>query len=140
MSFRGKTVVITGASSGIGAAACVEFAKRGANLALVARRKEKLEGLEKTLAKFGVSTLVCECDVSDKAQVKKMSSQVIEKFGGINVLVNNAGFAIYGAISELTVEEIESQMETNYFGMVYCTKSFLPKMLEQKSGHIVNVA
>lgn len=140
MSFKGKTVVITGASSGIGAASCIEFAKRGANLALVARRKEKLEELEKTLAEFGISTLVCECDVSDKSQVKKMGSQVMEKFGRIDVLVNNAGFAIYGAVSDLTIEEIESQMQTNYFGMVYCTKIFLPKMLEQKSGHVVNVA
>lgn len=140
MSFRGKTVVITGASSGIGAASCIEFAKGGANLALVARRKEKLEELEKTLAEFGISTLVCECDVSDKTQVEKMSVQVMEKFGRVDVLVNNAGFAIYGAVSDLTIEEIESQMQTNYFGMVYCTKRFLPKMLEQKSGHIVNVA
>ena len=140
MSFRGKTVVITGASSGIGAASCIEFAKRGANLALVARRKEKLEELEKTLAEFGIRTLVCECDVSDKTQVEKMSSLVMEQFGGIDVLVNNAGFAIYGTVSALTIEEIESQMETNYFGMVYCTKNFLPKMLGQKSGHIVNVA
>ena len=140
MSFRGKTVVITGASSGIGAASCIEFAKRGASLALVARRKEKLEELEKTLSKFSIDTLVCECDVSDKEQVQKMSSRVIEKFGKVNVLVNNAGFAIYGTVSDLSIEEIESQMKTNYFGMIYCTKNFLPKMLEQKSGHIVNIA
>lgn len=140
MSFRGKTVVITGASSGIGAASCIEFAKKGASLALVARRKEKLEELEKTLAKFGIDTLACECDVSYKEQVQKMSSQVMEKFGKVDVLVNNAGFAIYGAVSDLSIEEIESQMNTNYFGMIYCTKNFLPKMLEQKSGHIVNIA
>jgi short-subunit dehydrogenase len=140
VSFKGKTVVITGASSGIGAASCIEFAKRGASLVLVARRKEKLEELEKTLAEFGINTLVCECDVSDKVQVEKMGFQVMEKFGRVDVLVNNAGFAIYGAVSDLTVEEIESQMQTNYFGMIYCTKRFLPKMLEQKSGHIVNVA
>jgi short-subunit dehydrogenase len=132
--------VITGASSGIGAASCIEFAKKGASLALVARRKEKLEELEKTLAKFDIATLVCECDVSDKEQVQKMSSHVIEKFDKVDVLVNNAGFAIYGAVSDLSIEEIESQMNTNYFGMIYCIKNFLPKMLKQKSGHIVNVA
>ena len=140
MSFRGKTVVITGASSGIGAASCIEFAKKGASLALVARRKEKLGELEKTLAKFDITTLVCECDVSDKEQVQKMSSHVIEKFDKVDVLVNNAGFAIYGAVSDMSIEEIESQMNTNYFGMIYCIKNFLPKMLKQKSGHIVNVA
>jgi len=65
---------------------------------------------------------------------------VLEKFDRIDILVNNAGFAIYGKVSDLDIAEIESQMATNYFGMVYCIKNFLPKMLEQNSGHIVNVA
>jgi len=64
----------------------------------------------------------------------------LEKFGRIDILVNNAGFAIYGTVSDLGIEEIESQMATNYFGMVYCIKNFLPIMLEQNFGHIVNVA
>lgn len=136
----GKTVVITGASSGIGAASAVEFARRGANIALVARTRENLEKTESSLAKFDIKTLVCECDVSQKAQVEEMGGMVLDKFGTIDVLVNNAGFAIYGKVSELTIEQIESQMATNYFGMIYCTKRFLPKMLEKNSGHIVNVA
>lgn len=140
MSLRQKVVVVTGASSGIGAAACIEFAKKGANLVLIARRKNKLEEIQKTIGKYDVKTLVCQCDVSQKHQVQKMSKEVLDTFGRLDVLVNNAGFAIYGTVSELTIEEIESQMATNYFGMVYCTKHFLPKMLEQNSGHIVNVA
>jgi short-subunit dehydrogenase len=140
MSFKQKVVVITGASSGIGAASCIEFAKKGASLVLVARRKNKLEEMQKTLGKFDVKTLVCECDVSQKSQAQKMSKEVLDVFGRVDVLVNNAGFAIYGTVSELTIEDIESQMATNYFGMVYCTKYLLPKMLEQNSGHIVNVA
>jgi hypothetical protein len=140
MSFKNKVVVVTGASSGIGAASCIEFAKKGSNLALVSRRKTKLEELQKTLNKYNIKTLICSCDVSQKSQVQKMSKEVLDTFGRIDVLVNNAGFAIYGTVSELTIEEIEAQMATNYFGMVYCTKYFLPKMLEQNSGHIVNVA
>jgi hypothetical protein len=69
-----------------------------------------------------------------------MCKIVLEKFDRIDILVNNAGFAIYGKVSDLDIDEIESQMATNYFGMVYCIKNFLPKMLEQNSGHIVNVA
>ena len=69
-----------------------------------------------------------------------MSKIVLEKFNSIDILINNAGFAIYGSVYDLSVNDIESQMETNYFGMVYCTKNFLPLMLEKKSGHIVNVA
>jgi short-subunit dehydrogenase len=69
-----------------------------------------------------------------------MSKLVLEKFPTIDILINNAGFAIYGSVNNLTIEEIESQMATNYFGMIYCIKHFLPSMLERKSGHIINVA
>lgn len=140
MDFKNKTILITGASSGIGKQTAIEFAKLGANIILVARRKEKLDELANELKKFSVVILVCQCDVSNKEQVKEMSKTVLEKFNSIDVLVNNAGFAIYGSVKELSIDEIESQMETNYFGMVYCIKNFLPSMLEKKSGHIVNVA
>lgn len=140
MNFKNKVVVITGASSGIGEASAIQFAKKGANIVLVARRKEKLLVVQKNISKFNVKTLVCTCDVSQKSQVKQMAQDVLEKFGRIDVLVNNAGFVIYGKVNDLTIEEIESQMETNYFGMVYCIKNFLPIMLEQNFGHIVNVA
>jgi len=140
VNFKDKVVVITGASSGIGESSAIQFAKKGAKIVLVARTKEKLQEAEKKLSSFKIETLICQCDISEKLQVKKMTEEVLEKFGRIDVLVNNAGFAIYGSVSELTVEEIESQMKTNYFGMVYCVKNFLPRMLEQKSGHIVNVA
>ncbi|RMW38723.1 MAG: SDR family oxidoreductase [Nitrosopumilus sp.] len=140
MDFKNKTVLITGASSGIGKQTAIEFAKLGANLILVARRKEKLDELANELEKFNVTTFVCQCDVSEKSQVEEMSKAVLEKFDSIDVLVNNAGFAIYGSVKDLSVDEIESQMETNYFGMMYCIKNFLPSMLEKKSGHIVNVA
>jgi len=140
MELKNKVVVITGASSGIGAASAEKFAEKGANIVLVGRRNEKLLETEKKLSKFKTSTLVCKCDVSEKSQVKEMSEQVLNKFAKIDVLVNNAGFAIYGKVSELSIEEIEAQMATNYLGMVYCVKNFLPKMLEQNSGHIVNIA
>ena len=140
MNFENKVIVITGASSGIGEAAAEKFAKKGANLVLVARRKEKLEQVEKKLSKYSIKTMIQVCDVSDKEQVKQMSKKVIETFSKIDILVNNAGFVIYGKIKELSIEDIESQMKTNYFGTIYCTKSFLPYLLKQNSGHIVNVA
>ena len=140
MDFKNKVVLITGASSGIGKETAIEFAKLGATIVLVARRKDKLKQTTNELKKFDVTTLLCQCDVSKKDQVEKMANVVIEKFGTLDILVNNAGFAIYGSVSDLSVDEIESQMETNYFGMVYCVKNFLPTMLNKKSGHIVNVA
>ena len=140
MDFKNQVILITGASSGIGKETAIEFAKLGANIVLVARKKDKLEQTANELKKFNTSILVCQCDVSKRDQVKEMSKTVLEKFGSVDILVNNAGFAIYGSVSDLTIDEIESQMKTNYFGMVYCTKNFLPSMLEKKSGHIVNVA
>ncbi|AFS83757.1 SDR family NAD(P)-dependent oxidoreductase [Candidatus Nitrosopumilus sediminis] len=140
MDFKNKIVLITGASSGIGRESAIEFAKLGANVVLVSRRKDKLEQVANELKKFNVTTMICQCDVSDKNQVKEMSKMVLEKFNSVDILVNNAGFAIYGSVSELSIDEIESQMKTNYFGMIYCIKNFLPSMLVKKSGHIVNVA
>jgi uncharacterized protein len=140
MDFKNKVVLITGASSGIGKEAAIQFAQKGANIILIARRKQKLEQLADYLRKFNTSIMFYECDVSDKFQVGKISKLVLEKFKSIDILVNNAGFAIYGSFSDLTTEEIESQMTTNYFGMVYCIKNFLPSMIVKKSGHIVNVA
>ena len=140
MNFKDKVIVITGASSGIGEASAEEFAKRGANIVLVARRKDKLEKVEKSLTKYPVKILSLICDVSEKEQVKKMVEKVLETFPQVDVLINNAGFVIYGKVEELSIEDVESQMQTNYFGTIYCTKLFLPHFLKQNSGHIVNVA
>lgn len=140
MDYSGKVIVITGASSGIGKESAIRFSKLGGSVVLVSRNKEKLEEVAKELSRYKSDVLVCACDVSQKEQVAQMSRQVMDKFGSVNVLVNNAGFGIYGNFVDLKVEDIESQMETNYLGMIYCTKEFLPKMLEQKSGHVVNVA
>ena len=140
MDFKNKVVLITGASSGIGSASAKKFAKEGANLILVARNKNKLNQVAANLKQFNVSILVCECDVSNKSDVEQMARTILEKYDSVDILVNNAGFAIYGSVSKLSIEEIESQMATNYFGMIYCIKNFLPKMIKKGSGHIVNVA
>ena len=138
MEFKNKVIVITGASSGIGEGSAIQFAKKGANIVLISRRKEKLLEVEKKISKFNVKTLTCVCDVSQKSQVQQMAKKVLEKFGRIDILVNNAGFAIHGHVSDLSIEEIEAQMATNYFGMIYCIKNFLPKMIEQNSGRPSN--
>lgn len=137
---RDRVVVITGASGGIGEASALEFAKRGARLALVSRGRERLARVEKKLSGLGADALAVQCDVSKRSDVERMSGLVLERFGRVDVLVNNAGFAVYGPVKDLAIRDIESQMATNYFGMIYCTKSFLPVLLEQDSGHIVNVA
>jgi len=141
VKFKGRTVLITGASSGIGREAALQFAQQGANLILVARRGRLLEEIASDLTdRTGAACTTYQCDVSDRERATQMTRTALADAGRIDVLVNNAGFAISGAVSKLTIDEMESQMRTNYFGMLYCTKGLLPHMLERGSGHIVNVA
>lgn len=147
MKFSGKTVVITGASSGIGRQAAIDFAKEGADSVVVVSRSEpKLSQLAgEIMMMVAASERRCDaipyaCDVSDKAQVLKMGRDVLDRLGRVDILVNNAGFAIYKSVKEQSIEEIEAVTDTNYLGMVYCTKVFLDSMLARRSGHIVNVA
>ena len=140
MDYSGKVVVITGASSGIGEQSAEEFVKLHANVILVSRNEAQLQKVATKLSKYQTEIFVYACDVSNKDQVDKMGKIIIEKFGTIDVLVNNAGFGIYNTVEKTQIDDMESQMSTNFLGMMYCTKAFLPKMLKQRSGHIVNVA
>jgi uncharacterized protein len=140
--FKGKVVLITGASSGIGRQTAIDFAENDAQtIILISRSKPKLEELEKILkTKFTSEIVVYPCDISKKAQVVEMGKEVLEKFGHVDILVNNAGFGLYSKIQHQSIEEIESIIFTNYLGMIYCTKLFLNSMISERSGHIVNVA
>lgn len=140
MNYSGKVVIITGASSGIGEQSAKEFAKLGARIVLVSRNRERLEEVATRLSKYESQILVCPCDVSKKDQVEQLSKVVLEKFDSVDILVNNAGFGLYNTVNNISIEEMEAQMLTNFFGIMYCTKIFLQKMLKQGSGHIVNVA
>ncbi len=143
MKFSGKTVVITGASSGIGRQAAMDFARQGArSIVLVSRSEPKLSQLAGEIAHASPSctAIPYACDVSDKSQVLKMGRDILDRLGSVDVLVNNAGFGIFKNVRDMSVEEIESITATNYHGMIYCTKAFLDSMLARNSGHIVNVA
>src|SRR5580765_5877028 len=135
-----KVIVITGASSGIGKQVAIDFAKkRVKGVAIVARNGDRLNELALEI-QDKCKCLVCPCDVSDKSAVVSMASNVLEKFGNIDVLVNNAGYGILGKVELQSIEEMEAVTATNYLGTIYCTKAFLSSMLARKNGHIVNVA
>lgn len=140
--FEGKIVLVTGASSGIGRQVSLDFSGNGAqSIILVARSRSKLEDLEKTISrKFNIKTIIYPCDVSKKSEVEQMGREILDKCGQVDVLVNNAGFGLYGKVQHQSIEQIESVTFTNYLGVVYCTKVFLDSMIARKSGHIVNLA
>ena len=140
--FKGKIVLITGASSGIGKQAAIDFADNGANtIVLVSRSKTKLEELKEMLYQNSRSeSLVYSCDVSSKAEVITMGKELLGRLGHVDILVNNAGIGLYDKVQDQSIEEMESITFTNYLGMVYCTKVFLESMVYKRTGHIVNVA
>lgn len=136
MNLRGKSVVITGASSGIGKAAALEMARRGARVVLAARRAEPLEAVAAACRGLGVEAIAVVTDVTRPEDCRRL----VEVAGTVDVLVNNAGFAIFDSIAEAKDDDLRSMMETNYFGALHCTRAVLPQMLERRSGTIVNVA
>jgi len=135
-SLKGKTAVVTGASSGMGRAAAIELARRGANVVLAARRAEKLEAVVRECAALGVRATAVVADVTSRDDCRRL----IESAGDVDVLVNNAGFAAFDAIENAKPDDLEAMMETNYFGTVWCTQAVLPRMLTRRAGTIVNVS
>jgi len=135
-SLRGKTAVVTGASSGIGHAVAVELARRGAALVIAARRGELLENVAAECRALGVECTPVVTDVTSREDCEKL----IAAASRIDILVNNAGFAVFDAIACARADDLQSMMQTNYFGAVWCTQAVLPQMLERGAGTIVNVS
>lgn len=136
MDLTGKNVLITGASSGIGRATALEMARRGAHVALAARRGELLEEVAAECRAFGVRAVAVVTDVTKPEDCARLAEAV----GVVDVLINNAGFAILDSVADAKTNDFRAMMDTNYFGTVNCTKAVLPSMLQRRSGTIVNVS
>lgn len=132
-----KVALVTGASSGIGRDMAKELAKKGYNLILVSRDKEKLEEVKKNL---NVETTIIPLDLSSHENCKNLHKQVKEKFGNIDVLINNAGFGEFGYLTETNLEKEISLIDTNITAVHILTKLFLKDMEEINKGYILNVA
>ena len=140
MEFKQKNVIITGASVGIGHTLALELAKQGANLVLAARTNSALEETMKQCAAAGARVIAVPTDVGDQNACKKLIDSAVEAYGGIDVLVNNAGISMWARFDELKDLTIfEQLMRVNYFGAVYCTYYALP-YLKKSSGLIVAVS
>ena len=136
---KNKVVIITGASSGIGKALAFEFAKRNADIVLAARNIDKLSKIEEVLKSFGTNVISVQTDVSVESDCKNLVNKTIEKFGKVNVLINNAGISMRALFDDVDMSVLHKLMDTNFWGTVYCTKYALPYLLEVK-GSVVGVS
>ena len=125
---KGDVVLITGASSGIGAALALEWARRGARVALAARRIEKLEGLAREIEGQGGEALGLACDVTKDGDPARAVAEVVARWGRLDVVVANAGFGVAGRLEKLSVEDYRRQFETNFFGLLATAKAALPEL------------
>lgn len=132
-----KTILITGASRGFGKLWAEAFLKRGDRVAATARNIETLNELTE---KYGDAILPIELDVNNREACFVAVKKVKEKFGKIDVVINNAGYGLFGAIEETSEQEARNQMETNFFGLLWVTQAVLPIMRAQKNGHIIQVS
>ncbi|GAB3793187.1 SDR family oxidoreductase [Virgibacillus kimchii] len=137
----GKTAIITGASSGIGAAISKHLAAEGVNVVLAARRKEKLDALRDEIHRNGKGrALTVVTDISVQSEVEKLAQTSKEAFGQVDILVNNAGLVLSSKITDGEMEEWEQMVDVNIKGVLYGTHAVLPDMIKRSSGHIVNTA
>lgn len=139
VDLEGRVVFITGGSRGLGFAMAEEFARKGARLVICARNPEPLERARRELEQKGIEVLAQPCDVADQEQVHKLISEATRRFGGIDVLVNNAGIIAVGPLEVQRREDFEEAMNVMFWGAVNPTLAVLPQMLERGSGSIVNI-
>lgn len=136
--WREKVVIVTGASSGVGRSCVEEMTARGAKVVLAARRQERMEEICRALPY--AQTLIVRTDVSHKDQVDDMVRQAVERFGRVDVLVNNAAVGMGGNVITSPLDKYEELMRINVFGALYCMRAVYPHMQRQGGGTIINVS
>jgi len=143
LEIEGSSVLITGASSGIGRTTALAFARRGATVVLAARRKQALDEAAREIARScpeSPAPIVAVCDVTDPEAVRNAVRVCVERTEELDVLVNNAGYSVYGQVEATPLDEMRGMMEVNFFGAVNFILEAIPVMRRQGGGWIVNVA
>lgn len=138
--FKERVVLITGASSGIGLAAAKAYAQAGAHVVLAARRLSRLEEAAREVESLGVRALSVRCDVTRGEDVEHLMREVRSTFGGLDVLVNNAGQGLYGPLESISEEQLRQVFELNVFALWRVTRAALPLLRGRKGAQVVNVS
>ncbi len=137
--FKDKVVIVTGASSGIGRATALEFARLGSKVVLAARSEEKLAAVAQEITSMGAEALSCVTDVAIEDDCQRMVEKTIERFGTIHILINNAGISMRALFDDVNISVLKRIMDVNFWGTVYCTKYALPHIIGNR-GSIVGVS
>jgi NAD(P)-dependent dehydrogenase (short-subunit alcohol dehydrogenase family) len=140
VSFRDKTVLITGGTRGLGLVLARGFLKEGARVVICGREESTLERARTELERLGGEVLAVPCDVTDAVQVEALVSSVHERFGAVDVLVNNAGVIQTGPLESMTMEDFEDAIATHLWAPLYTTLAVLPEMKRRGEGRIVNIS
>jgi short-subunit dehydrogenase len=135
-----RVIAITGASAGIGRATALRLARDGASIAICARRKDRLDAVALEIAKAGGTALPIVADVTSESDMRAFVATTVERFGRLDVMMCNAGFGIYGAIDDITPDQMKKLMDINYFGTYYAARAALPVFRRQQAGHVIVVS
>src|SRR5947209_8074756 len=139
MEIAGRVAVVTGASSGIGATVATDLARRGATVTAVARRKDKLDEVVEQCRQYAAASMAVPADVSSRAECERVVREVDDRFGRIDIIVNNAGISIHRNAARTTADDVERLMAVNFFAPMYLTTAALPGMLDRHQGAVVNI-
>jgi NADP-dependent 3-hydroxy acid dehydrogenase YdfG len=139
-NIKGKVVIITGASSGLGEETARHLSEQGAKVALGARRKDRIESLAGEIKENGGDAIAVSTDVTQQDQVKKLVDSAVDAFGQVDVILNNAGLMPLSPMEDLKIDEWDQMIDVNIKGVLYGIAAALPYMKEQKSGHFINIS
>jgi NAD(P)-dependent dehydrogenase (short-subunit alcohol dehydrogenase family) len=141
MGLAGRRALVTGGTKGIGRGIALALVSKGVNVCISSRHVEEIEQAVSELGEAGEGAVAgAVCDVRDYDEVKALIAHAAAEFGGVDILINNAGIGIFGKVEELTPEDFRAVLETNLFGVFYCCHEAIPEMKRRGGGYIINIS
>ena len=140
MRLKDQVAIVTGGGRGIGRSIALTFANEGANVAVIARTESEIESVKQEILNLGSKAIAIKTDVTDESQVISMVQRVMDEFGRIDILINNAGFAKHAYIQDISNELWDTTINVNLRGIMLCTRAVYKQMMKQKSGYIINIS